>query len=177
MLRPKVSVFLGISLDGYIAGIGGDLSWLSVVETDPPEDTGYEVLMRDIDVMLLGRNTYDKALSFEAWPYHGKRVIVLTQRGLERRHDEEAYDGDLPALLASLAEQQHRHVYLDGGAAVRQGLQADVVDELTLSWVPTILGQGIPLFVAGLPTRRWRLKAARSFGSGLVQATYVALRG
>ena len=82
MNRPRVSVFLGVSLDGYIAGESDDLSWLSIVQTDPPEDTGYEALMREVDVLVLGRNTYEKVLTFGDWPYHGKRVIALTHHAL-----------------------------------------------------------------------------------------------
>ena len=65
MARPKVSVFLGISLDGYIAGEGGDLSWLAVVATTPPEDTGYEALKSAGDVLVLGRNSYDTAVALD----------------------------------------------------------------------------------------------------------------
>ena len=172
MKRPRVSVFLGVSLDGYIAGESDDLSWLSIVQTDPPEDTGYEALMREVDVLVLGRNTYEKVLTFGDWPYHGKRVIVLTHHALYPRHGEEAHGGDLCALLAELGAAGHAHVYLDGGMAVRDGLAAGVVDTLTLSWVPVILGQGTALFGVGMPTSKWRLVSSRAFPSGLVQARY-----
>ena len=177
MNRPKVSVFLGLSLDGYIAGEGGDLSWLSIVQTDPPEDTGFDALMRDVDVMVFGRNTYDTALAFEAWPYASKRVVVLTHRALRPRHGEEVHAGPLVDLLASLGQAGHRHVYLDGGGVTREGLAAGVVDELTLSWLPVILGKGIPLFASGLSMSRWHLAQSRAFASGLVQARYVPAPG
>lgn len=173
MNRPKVSVFLGISLDGYIAGKGGDLSWLSMVETDPPEDTGFHALMNDIDVMVLGRNTYDTALSFAGWPYSGKRVVILTHRSFRSRHGEEQFSGDPVSLLQSLKQDGSKHVYLDGGAVTRTALAAGIVDELTLSWVPIILGDGIALFEAGLPRSGWRLTQSRAFPSGLVQSRYV----
>ena len=63
-MRPRVSVFLGVSIDGYIAGEGGSLEWLSIVETDPPEDTGYAALMADVDALVIGRNTYDAVIGF-----------------------------------------------------------------------------------------------------------------
>lgn len=176
MPRPRVSVFLGLSLDGFIAGPGGDLSWLEEYSTDPPEATGYADLLHDVDALVVGRNTYDVVRGFEAWPYPGKRVVVLTHRALSPLHGEEPFDGPLPPLLERLAGQGVRHVYLDGGAAVRQGLRAGVVDSLTLSWVPVVLGQGVPLFEAGLPRLGLRLEGSRILPSGLVQARYVTLR-
>jgi len=174
--RPMVSVFVGLSLDGFIAGRDGDLSWLSVVETDPPEDTGYAALMASVDALVIGRNTYDVIRSFDVWPYAGKHVVVLTRRPLVSMQGEQTHAGDLVTLLAQLAGRGLRHVYLDGGNAIRQGLAAGVVDHLTLSWVPMTLGQGTPLFGPGILAARWRLGASRAFPSGLVQARYAARR-
>lgn len=174
--RPMVSVFVGLSLDGFIAGRDGDLSWLSVVETDPPEDTGYAALMASVDALVIGRNTYDVIRSFDIWPYAGKHVVVLTHRPLVARQGEQAHAGDLTALLAQLAARGLRHVYLDGGNAIRQGLAAGAVDHLTLSWVPMTLGQGVPLFGPDIPTARWRRDSSHAFPSGLVQARYTARR-
>lgn len=171
--RPKVSVFMGLSLDGYIAGENGDLSWLTEIAPDPPEQTGYTAFFDDIDVLVLGRNTYDIVLPFETWPYVGKKVVVLTHRPLEPQHGETAYEGSLPDLLRRLRHEGFRHVYLDGGETVRQGLRLNVVDELTLSWLPVILGKGIPLFTEELPRLHWRLEETRTLPSGLLQGKYV----
>lgn len=168
----RVSVFLGLSLDGYIARDDHGLDWLGLVHTDPPEDTGYAALMASVDTLVVGRSTYDTALAFPEWPFGGKRVVVLTRRPLEPRHGEEAHEGSLADLVGRLANEGHRHVYLDGGNVVRQGLRAGLVTDLTLSWVPFVLGSGIALFERGLPERAWRLAASRAFPSGLVQATY-----
>ncbi|CDG81371.1 dihydrofolate reductase family protein [Janthinobacterium agaricidamnosum] len=175
MHQLKVSVFSGISLDGYLAGTDGDLSWLSAVATDPPEDTGYQALLDDIDVLVMGRNTYDAVLRFASWPYHGKQVVVLTHRPLQARHGETAHDGALADLLAALRQAGRRHVYLDGGAAVRQGLAGGLVDTLTLNWLPVILGKGIPLFATDLSMSNWRLQHAHAYPSGLLQSRYSPL--
>jgi dihydrofolate reductase len=172
--RPLVSAFLGVSLDGFIAGEGGDLSWLEEHSSDPPEATGYTALMAEVDVLVMGRNTHDAVRGFEPWPYPGRRLVVLTHRPLEVRHGEERFDGPLQELLARLGREGCRHAYLDGGSAVRQGLAAGLVDRLTLSWLPVVLGRGVPLFGPELPRRRWRLEWSRSLPSGLVQACYTA---
>lgn len=172
MSRPRVSVFVGLSLDGFIAGPGGDLSWMEPYSTDSPEETGYGHLMDSIDTLIMGRNTYEKVLSFGAWPYPAKRVVVLTRRPLDSRHGEMAYAGLLENLLDRLKRQGSRHVYLDGGESVRQGLAGHLVDEMTLSWVPVILGRGIPLFDAALCPSMWKVKEVRALPSGLVQTVY-----
>jgi dihydrofolate reductase len=171
-MRPKVSVFLGVSLDGYIAGDNHSLEWMKIVETDPPEDAGYTPFMASVDALVLGRNSYDAVIGFTPYPYSGKRVVVLTTRPAESKHGETFYSGSLEALLETLALEGVRHVYLDGGNAVRQGLETGVVDTLTISTLPIILGSGIALFERGLPQSRWTLTSSCSFDSGLVQATY-----
>lgn len=168
----EVSVFLGISLDGYIAREDFSLDWLSMVETDPPEDTGYTDFMASVDVLVMGRHTYDSVLGFPTWPYPHKRVTVLSSQELTPVHNETFGRGPLPELLGRLEHEGVRRVYLDGGAVVRQGLAAGLVTDMTLSWLPILLGTGRPLFGPELPESRWTLHASRSFPSGLVQATY-----
>ncbi len=165
-------MFLGVSLDGCIAGRDHDLSWLECVTTDPPEDTGYADLLAKTDVLVIGRSTYDAIASFDPWPFAGKRCLVMTHRAIDDPRVEQA-SGGLADLLSQLADDGVRGVYLDGGSLVRQGLVENLVDELTLSWVPMILGDGVRLF-DGLPVlrQRWALTSSRSFPSGLVQATY-----
>ena len=172
MMRPHVSVFLALSLDGYIAGENDDLSWLEPYSTDPPEQTGYSALMASIDAMVLGRNSYDVVTSFDPWPYAGKRVMVLTHRDMPVVHGAETWNGPLENLLEKLWREGCRHIYLDGGAAVRQGMDLDVVDAFTISWVPVVLGKGIPLFTPGMTERNWSLRESRALPSGLLQGIY-----
>jgi dihydrofolate reductase len=173
MERPRISIFLAVSLDGYIAGENNDLAWLMEYSGDTPESTGYTALMDSVDTMVFGRNTYDVVLPFDPWPYAGKKIFVLTRRPLMPKYGEEAYNGPLDALLPLLVQRGGRHVYLDGGDAARQGLALGVVDELTLSWIPIILGKGVPLFSKGLPLRHWRLQSSRALPSGILQGKYV----
>lgn len=176
MDRPIVSVFLALSLDGFIAGPHGDLAWLEPYSTDSPVETGYDRLMSHADTLVMGRNTYEKLLSFADWPYSGKRVVVLTHRPMSSRHGETARAGSIQEVLKQLWEEGSRHIYLDGGQAVRQGLMAGVVDALTLSWAPVILGEGIALF-AGLQHRLdFRVDGVRRLPSGLIQTIYRPVR-
>lgn len=173
MIRsPEVVVFLGISLDGFIAGEGGDLSWLQACADESPAETGYDDLMARIDALVMGRNTYDAVLQFKDWPFGGKPVYVLTHRPLTSMHGERALQGDIEQAIRTVQAGGANCIYLDGGHVVRQALQKNLVDELVLSWVPVVLGQGVKLFEEGLPPSRWQLDQSRSFKSGLVQARY-----
>lgn len=172
--RPTVHVFLALSLDGFIAGPQGDLSWLEPHSTDSAADTGYERLMSEVDTLVMGRNTHDKVLTFGEWPYADKQVVVLTHRPFNALHGEAAMGGPLSEVLATLWAKGSRHVYLDGGQTVRQGLAEGLVDHLTLSWVPVMLGDGVPLF-GGLERRLgWEAVEVRRLASGLVQTVYRA---
>jgi len=172
MQKPFVSVFLGISIDGCIAGENGDLSWLAELAPDSPEATGYTALMAQVDTLLIGRTTYDAVLGFEPWPYAGKRVVVLSHRDFAPRHGEQRRAGGVRDVLEELAGEGCRHVYLDGGAVIRAALREGVIDGLTLSVLPVLLGRGVRLFEDGLPRSHWRLEATRQLPSGVAQLRY-----
>ena len=172
MQKPFVSVFLGISIDGCIAGENGDLSWLAELAPDSPDATGYTTLMERVDTLLIGRTTYDAVLDFAPWPYAGKRVVVLSHRDFAPRHGEQRREGSVRQVLAQLAEDGCRHVSLDGGAVIRAGLGEGVIDSLTLSVLPVVLGKGVRLFDAALPRSDWRLEDTRQLPSGVVQLRY-----
>ncbi len=169
--RPRVSVYVAVSLDGQMARADGGLDWLDRMQV-AGEDYGYAEFYASVDALVVGRRTYDAVLAFPAWPFDGKRVIVLTHRPLDALHGEQRHAGALAPLLRRLATDGVRHVYLDGGLAVRTGLAEGVVDELTLSVVPALLGDGRPLFGPGTPPSDWTLVRSRAYASGLVQSTY-----
>ncbi len=165
----RCSVFIATSVDGFIARENGAIDWLSIVER-PDEDYGYAKFFASVDTLVLGKKTYETALGFEAWPYGGKRVVVMTHQKLVAKHDEEFFAGDPKALVARLAES--KRIYVDGGSVIRQFLAAKLVTDLTLSIVPVLLGSGVRLF-DGLPSdARLDLLSAREFESGLVQVHY-----
>ena len=173
--RPRVSAYIAVSLDGFIARANGSLDWLDRFQATDGEDYGYRAFMDTVDAVVMGRNTYDTVLGFGAWPLSGKRVVILTSRPLTPVHAETVYSGELRPLLQSLAKLSVRRIYLDGGVTIQRGLAEGVVDDLTLSWVPVLLGKGRPLFNSRLPESDWRLSNVRDFPSGLVQACYQRL--
>ncbi len=147
----RVQVFCAVSLDGYIAGNNDDLSWLDGAEgneADDPDTVNFPGFMENIGAMLMGRRTYDIVMGFGEWPYGETPVLVATSRALNNPPPGvSACSGEIRQLCRQAAEiAGNRNVYLDGGGLITQALDADCIDELILSVVPTLLGKGIPLY-------------------------------
>jgi dihydrofolate reductase len=172
MPRPATAAFLGMSLDGFIAGPHDELDWLER-GGGPPEDHGFKEFFASIDLLLIGRRTWDVVQRFPTWPYEDKAVAVLTRRPAEARHGERFVSGAPAEVLSALGRDGARRVYVDGGAVVSQFLSAGLLDELTVSILPVVLGAGIPLFQGAGPERWLTLQDHRSWPSGLVQLRYV----
>jgi dihydrofolate reductase len=173
LARPRCSVFIATSLDGYIARADGSLDWLALVEA-PGEDYGYGAFAGSVDALVMGRGTYEAALAFAAWPYRDLRVIVLGHAPRPSRHGEEHTDLAPAALCARLADEGVGHIYVDGGATIRGFLDAGLIDDLTISIVPIVLGAGVRLF-GGTAEHRLTLIESRGFPSGLVQVRYARI--
>jgi len=169
--RPRISVFIAVGLDGYIARADGSLDWLSRVQLEG-EDYGYQRFFDSVDALVIGRQTYDTALGFESWPYADKRCIVLTSRSATALHNEEFFDGPVPALAEKLGAEGVNHAYIDGGNVIQQFLAAKLVDEVTLSIIPVLLGAGIRLFAKDAPEQTLVLEESRSWPTGLTQVRY-----
>lgn len=171
MPRPRCSVFIATSLDGYIARLDGTFDFLSIVER-PDEDYGFADFFATIDALVIGRNTYETALGFPEWPYAGKRCIVLTHREAPSVHGEQFFAGEPVALVEQLGLSGAQRLYVDGGAVIRQFLNDNLIDDLTLSIVPLLLGRGISLFGPEVPEQRLHLESSKAYESGLVQLCY-----
>jgi dihydrofolate reductase len=171
--RPRCSVFVATSLDGFIARRNGGIEWLAAVER-PGEDYGFQTFFDGVDALVVGAATYRVALGLEGpWPWADKRVVVLTHRPPPApRVDETFFAGDPAALVESLGAEGVRRLYVDGGAVISQFLAAGLVDDLTISVLPVLLGDGVRLFQGTLPERRLALVSSRAFPSGLVQGSY-----
>jgi len=173
MARPRCSVFVGISLDGFLARPDGTLDWL---DDFAGEEHGYTAFFASIDTLVMGRGTYDfvaAALTTDgAWPFTGKRCVVMTHRPLVAGHPAEAYAGEPAALLDQLGREGARHVYVDGGVVIRSFLAAGLIDELTLSVVPKLIGTGLPLFGGVAVEAGLTLVGVQAFKNGLAQLRY-----
>jgi dihydrofolate reductase len=167
------SVFVGASVDGFIARVDGGLDWLPAGGGEPH---GYEEFMAGMDAIVIGRNTFEIVLGFDPWPYGDKRVVVLSSRPLDlsavRSGRVEQRAGDPATIIADLAADGAPNLYIDGGITIQRFLRAGLIERLIVTRVPVLIGEGIPLF--GSLDRDIRLShvATRSYPSGLVQSEY-----
>jgi len=168
----KASVFIGTSLDGFIARANGDLDFL------PPgggEPHGYDEFMATVDALVIGRKTFETVLTFDTWPYGEKPVFVLSTRPLAPAPllaVVERMSGAPADIVSQLAARGLRHVYVDGGITIQRFLQAELIQRLIITRVPVIIGTGIPLFGAVQRDIILRHVATRQYASGLVQSEY-----
>jgi len=176
MEKTRISVYIAASLDGYIAREDGALDWLP--QGDGKEDYGYGEFMSSIDALVMGRKTFETVLSFGEWPYPDIRVFVLS--GTLRKSDVpdavaekiEILNGTPPEIVAELAKRGVQRAYLDGGATIQGFLRFGLIDDMTLTRVPVLLGRGIPLFGSLEKDISLRHVNTRAFPDGLVQSVY-----
>jgi dihydrofolate reductase len=169
-----VSVFVGTSLDGYIARPDGALDFL------PPsggEPHGYDEFIASVDAIVIGRKTFETVLTLGPWPYGNKRVVVLSSRpvdlSLVKDGVVEQMAGPPAEIISRLAASGAHHLYVDGGITIQQFLRAGLIQRLIITRVPVLIGDGIPLFGALPADIRLRHVATRQYASGLVSSEYL----
>lgn len=176
-MSTTCSVFCGLSLDGFIARTDGALDFLEGDGTAELGDHGFEAFVAGIDTIVMGRHSFEKVMTFDAWPYT-KKVVVLSSRNIDLRAaksrgaDVELMNGVPQELVDALAAKGLHRLYIDGGLTVQRFLRAGLIDRLIVTRLPVLIGQGIPLFGPLEKDIRWKLLASRSFPGGLVQSEY-----
>ena len=202
-MKPKLSVYIGSSLDGFIARKDGSFDWLDFDSSDDsgadnsdtgdsgsedsaPEDYGFAEFISSVDLLLMGRHTFEAVLPFweegsphfDEWIYGDTPVTVLSSTlGPESipAHLEGKVNiasGKPAEIVEELAEKGVKHVYVDGGITLQAFLAAGLIDEITIGLIPVLIGEGIPLFGPLNGDVRLEHIGTRSFPSGLVQVKY-----
>jgi dihydrofolate reductase len=169
----KCSVFIGVSVDGFIARRNDELDFL------PPgggEPHGYNEFIASVDAIVIGRRTYEKVLTLGPWAYGDKRVVVLSSKPLDLSvavgGRVEQMSGTPAEVVAQLEAGGIHHAYIDGGVTVQRFLRAGLIQRLIITRVPVLIGEGIPLFGSLPKDVHLRHVATRSYASGLVQSEY-----
>jgi dihydrofolate reductase len=176
------SVFLGMSVDGFIARLDGDIGWLTGEAPGeeaggPPDDGeggdfGFGEFLSGIDALVMGRGTYEFLQPIDEWPYQGKPVHVISTTLTPGADPRITVHGSFDAAVAAVEAAGYRRVYVDGGRTVHSFLAAGLIADLTLSRVPVLIGTGLTPFgtlPADLPLEHVR---TRTFAGGMVQSTY-----
>lgn len=180
----RAVVYIATSLDGFIARLDGSLDWLPGSDGEPiagseeyDGDYGFAEFMESADVLVMGRNTFDMVVGFGAWPYGEMPVVVLTNRDVAIPEDAAATVSVMSGSVLDVAEQLgargHKRVYVDGANVIQRFLAAGLVDELTITRIPIILGAGISLFGPNKMDIILRHIRTEGYPTGFTQSTYV----
>lgn len=172
-----VILYIATSLDGFIAGPGGDLEWLNSLPNPDNSDHGYAAFYGRVGATVMGRKTYDEIIGFGiGWPYKAVVSYVVTRDTAfePSTPDTFALRDDLPGLIRSLKQRLgEKDIWLvGGGQLITAFLSHNLIDQLIITHIPVILGQGIPLFPGKHPASSWQLIRTESFASGAVSLTY-----
>lgn len=178
----KTSVYVGISLDGFIARRDGSIDWLNEAQSLVPEgeDCGYKAFMDSVDTLIMGRKTFEQVLTFGPWHYGETPVVVLSHNPVtipSHLPDTVSHSSESPqALLGRLSDQGVKHVYVDGGNTIQGFLAESLIDEMTITSIPIVLGDGIPLFGPIEKDLKLTHVNTKVYDFGFVQTTYLIKR-
>ena len=169
-------VYIATSLDGFIATSDGGLDWLMEIPNPDKSDYGFVDFIKGIDALVMGRNTFEKVLSFDEWPYN-KPVFVLSNSLMEMpKHvvgKAEIVKGDIKNVINHLNKRGYKNLYIDGGKVIQSFLKEDLIDEMIITKVPVLLGKGIPLFGEIDHSLKFRHTRTEVFNKTLVKSYYV----
>ena len=179
MSSSRVRVYMGCSFDGFIAGPDHDISWLdesysAAGDLKPDSDVlTFERFMSEVGALLMGRSTYGIVEKFGQWHYGETPVLVATHRPLDPMADTiQTAAGPIQELIEMAKDMARgKDVYLDGGDLVRQALNAGLVDEITVTFLPVLLGNGVRLFEDLESRTKLQFVAHRADKGGLLQVT------
>lgn len=171
----KVYIYIACSLDGFIAKPGDNLSFLSLVEKEG-EDYGYAQFTAGIDSIIIGRKTFDyvaREIGTQHYDNGERDIYVISHKERASKGRIRFYSGDIASLIATLRSKNGKDIYCDGGAEIiHELLKRDLIDELIISVIPVLLGEGIRLFKEGRPEQHLSFLSAKTFDTGLVQLHY-----
>lgn len=176
-MNSKNIVFIATSLDGFIAGKNGELDWLQSIPNPENVKMGFEDLMDEIDAIVMGRNTFEMVCSFEGEWLYPKHVFVLSHTLTEIPEKFKSKASLLNGTPEDILKQIHQKgfftLYIDGGVTIQEFLKNDLIDELRITTIPILLGDGIPLFTILPKSLEFNHKKTVVFLNQLVQSHYI----
>ena len=177
-MAAKCSVFIATSLDGFISREDGSIDWLMKANTlaAPGEDGGYKSFISTVDTLVMGRNSYEKVLSFDEWPYADLPVVVMSSQAMsipEHLKPCVTVSSENPAdLVDRLSKEGAKHLYIDGGITIQGFLASNLINEITITVIPVLIGSGRPLFGVLEQDIDLQLVGTRDLSGGFVQMRY-----
>jgi len=172
-------VYIATSLDGFIATSDGGVDWLMETPNPDKSDYGFADFMDSVDALVMGRNTFDKVITFGEWPYT-KPVFVLSNSLTEipenLKGKAEIVKGDIKGVVKNLNQQGYKNLYIDGGKVIQSFLKEDLIDELIITRIPILLGKGITLFGEVDQSLKFKHTKTEVLNNSLVKSCYSRVR-
>lgn len=172
----KIKLYSSVSLDGYIARKDGRLDWLESINNPNQIDHDYESFYSGIDTLIMGRKTYDIILSYGIeWPYKGKASYIVSRSSNFFISTENTFllNGDILSKIRELKVMEGKDIWLVGGGKINSLLlNNDLIDEMIISIVPVIIGDGLPMFPDNPKETNFEMIDAKTFETGIVNLTF-----
>jgi len=170
-------VFIATSLDGYIARKNGDIDWLEKFESSPDEDYGYGAFAGQVDGIIMGRGTFEKISGFDSWPYEIPVIVMSKTLSMEQipgpLKDKVEILADYPIdITQTLSERGWKTAYIDGGKVIQSFLDDDLINEMIITRLPILIGEGRPLFGELGQDKILHHISTNTYPSGFVQSRY-----
>ncbi|MCL3781287.1 dihydrofolate reductase [Prolixibacteraceae bacterium JC049] len=179
-MDKKNKVFIATSLDGYIADKNGSIEWLNSIPNPDNLDMGYSDFVAQIDAIVMGRTTFETVCSFGIdWPYT-KPVFILsnTLTELPKQYEGKAFliNGTLTDILEQIHKKEYGQLYIDGGVTIQNFLKEDLIDSITITTIPLLLGGGSSLFGEHQNILEFECTETKQFSNNIVQNTFLRKR-
>lgn len=170
----KIKLYIATSIDGYIARSDGDLDWLTGFPNPEKTDYGYQTLFESIDIVIMGGRTYRDILSMDVvWPYQAKNTYVITHHSLSEEKNIQFITHDIVETITQIRNENGQDIWLVGGGEIASMLlNHELIDEMIITTVPIILGNGIPLFSKITKESQWEISIYHKYKNGVTQSHY-----
>jgi len=170
----KIKLYIASSIDGYIARTDGDLDWLMEYPINSETNYGYDDFYQSVDTVIMGGRTYRDILNMDViWPYKDKTTYVITHNPTEPKENIQFISDNIIKTISQLRNIEGRDIWLvGGGKLITILLNENLIDEMIITTVPVILGNGIPLFPDYPKESKWKLAGSESYKNGVIQVIY-----
>jgi dihydrofolate reductase len=176
----KVVLYIATSIDGYIATKEGNIDWLPDPEQGENNNHsfGYEEFYDSIDTTLMGYATYKKIIGFGVpFPYFDKKNFIFSRNHQKKENlPVEFIRPDIISFVKKLKTGKGKHIWLIGGGQINGILlDNDLIDEMIVTVIPVVLGNGIPLFSSTTQIKRFKQVEVQTFGGSISQIRYLKI--
>lgn len=172
-------VYIATSLDGFIAKKDGGIDWLFEIPNPVGSDYGFSEFMKNVDAIVMGRNTFELVLTFNEWLYT-KPVFVLSNslKSVPKSFSDKAeiLSGEPESIVRELNSRGYKNLYVDGGITIQQFLKQELIDELIITKIPILLGEGILLFAELTKEQKFEHQKTEVYNNALVKSHYKRIK-